>query len=117
MLSKDQPPDNSANSEDNGAKIPELHAIVIDEIDALGMPDTHSDVQATVKSLLCRWMDAFSLPQLDSRNQISAFDMCDSLHSDCSNISSSYYPWCIIATSNRPGNVDPCLRRGVITNY
>ena len=63
--------------------------IVIDEIDALGRQDSSQSVvqESAVKQYICTWFDRQSEDPCNART-------------------------CIIATSNRPADVDARLRRG-----
>jgi len=69
--------------------LPEVHILMLDELDALGSggekSSSGSETQTVVKSLICSWMD----------------------HKPTSHVRAA-----VIATTNRPAEVDPCFRRG-----
>ena len=75
---------------------PLLSIVVIDEIDALGKAETCTDLQGCLRSLLCRW-----------------FDRCG----EFSETFDLFYPIVVVATSNRPSDVDDSLRRGGRLEY
>ena len=61
----------------------EFTFVIIDEIDALGAPDTHTEVQSYVKYYVCHWMDTLAAAN-----------------------------YCVVGTSNRQSAVDPMFCRG-----
>lgn len=61
----------------------EFTFVIIDEIDALGAPGSHTEIQSYIKYFICHWLDT-----LTSAN------------------------YCVIGTSNRQGAVDPMFCRG-----
>ena len=63
---------------------------VLDEVDALGRPETHTDAQAAIKRRICQWLDE----QSAGRDEGHRFTCC------------------LIATSNHASEVDNSLRRG-----
>ena len=67
-----------------------LSIVVIDEIDALGKSETSTELQGSLRSLLCKWFDRST--------QVAEVDL--------------FYPIVVVATSNRPSDVDDCFRRG-----
>lgn len=78
----------------------ELDAIfvVIDEIDALGSTDSapQSDLQLALRLAIANWMDTLVLDTTQRSVGRTGKKSC----------------FCIVATSNRPGAVDPLFRRG-----
>ena len=69
--------------------------VVIDEIDALGSTDSapQSDLQLALRLAIANWMDSLILEEPEGGTV-------------------GKYCFCIVATSNRPGAVDPLFRRG-----
>jgi len=63
---------------------------VLDEVDALGRPETHSDAQAAIKRQICQWLDEQSADGGKDHR----------------------FTCCLIATSNHASEVDSSLRRG-----
>jgi ATPase family associated with various cellular activities (AAA) len=86
--------ESSAKTRNSRTK-PALVIIVIDEIDALGRSDNSTDLQASIKAALFHWLD---------------------YSADCDDID-LYHPVCIVATSNRPSDVDERFRRGGRIEY
>lgn len=64
----------------------EICFVVIDEIDALGRPGSHSEAQTAIKQCICDWLDTV-LPTVS-------------------------LGVCVVATTNRAEDVDPVFRRG-----
>ncbi len=64
-------------------KTTEFTFVIIDEIDALGAPDTHTEIQSYIKYFICHWLDTLTTAN-----------------------------YCVIGTSNRQGAVDPMFCRG-----
>ena len=75
----------SSNSKKLNKNLSRLTFFMIDEIDALGSPKSQSDIQAAIKQHICYYFDQ----RVDGKSN-----------------------WCMIATSNRSQDVDPCFRRG-----
>lgn len=86
--------DNYNNDVINNTISRDITFIIIDEVDALGLPENHSDIQCVVKKNICNWLD-----QINSNSNTNGND---NNRGKC----------CIIATSNRTDDVDPSLRRG-----
>lgn len=78
--------ENSRKKLNKNEKLSSLTFFMIDEIDALGTPTSQSDIQASIKQHIFSYYDQ---------------------QKDLSNLN-----WCMIATSNRSQDVDPCFRRG-----
>ena len=78
--------DKSSASTSKVANRPCVTFVMVDEIDALGSGDGCTEAQRSLKRRLCQWMDS-DLP------------------------AASHY-LCVVATSNRPEDVDLCFRRG-----
>ena len=72
--------------------IPIVHILVLDEVDGLGIEIKNTEVQAALKLALFRWMDNCQMNQNQRREQVSGI--------------------AVIATTNKPGEVDVRFRRG-----
>ena len=80
------------------SRVCDVHVIMLDEVDALGGTsevNATNELQHSIKHIICNWMDKQAQTQIQ-----------------CATSGTAYSPCIIIATSNRPSDVDNCFCRG-----